>query len=722
MTSGCTSGPWVSCEPLSALFEVCKRGLNLSKETHPFKTYRLHAEECCKLVSELVKEVYSYPEDLAKFALLFSELHDVGKLLPEWSLSQEERPYHAIEGAEWLLREGFEPLMSSPYREVLAYAIITHHSPLRIGFEVEKTIERAERIKRRHFDKYFKCRALLKALNSLLKKMEKGVRFDLADAIGIVKLADVISAKSLPMDRVLRQYHWPSGLEEELTKGISKRARERRGLFDRSKFEKQMEIASSGRRHLLIAAPTGWGKTVLALIRMIKLKPIKVFYVLPTITAIKDFYDTFTEILDEEYVGEYFYFADVELMGRREPEEEGLLDVYRYFIPKITVTTMDQLLLTLLQAGKYHVRRFNLRNSLLIFDEFHLLTPKMMACLRAFSKDLLKHYNASCLFMSATPSPYYSSLLKGGLPQLEAMVLCDEYRRLKRHKIEDHDEEIEDFVAEKQDLLRKERTLVIANTVSEAQRVYRSLKKSLGSSRNVVLIHGDFAYKDRARKEGQIEKADVLVSTQVAEVSLDVSFDLLVTELSPIPSLVQRFGRVNRYGGEPRMTNVFICKPEDYAPYGKMLIDLARENLPMLLRGLEQRGEEVYLNEEFWQYEQVYVGEVEKVEEKVSEAIDKMLDFFSFTASERDILEMLGREETYLAIPKIYLEEALNLRRRLEELKGTGHHEERMKIYAQIKKCLVPASRSDVRRADWSDELRLPIIEDYDEEVGIVRC
>jgi CRISPR/Cas system-associated endonuclease/helicase Cas3 len=133
------------------------------------------------------------------------------------------------------------------------------------------------------------------------------------------------------------------------------------------------------------------GKTTLALIRMIKLKPIKVFYILPTITAIKDFYDTFTKILDKTYIGEYFYFVDVELLGRREVEEKGLFDIYRYFIPKINITTIDQLLLTTFQVGKYHIRRFNFRNSLLIFDEFHLLTPQMLAGIIYLLKNLSEH-------------------------------------------------------------------------------------------------------------------------------------------------------------------------------------------------------------------------------------------------------------------------------------------------------------------------------------------
>jgi CRISPR-associated endonuclease/helicase Cas3 len=706
---------------LNILNKLCEKGLDPSKETHLGKPYYLHVEECNKIVNTIMKEIYGYSEDLVAFALLFSELHDIGKLLPEWALNQKPRPRHAIEGAELFLREDID--VGFLNRDFLAYAIITHHSPLYILNEVRKVIESAEKDEPRHFSKYYKCKALTGISSgsnnvTILLGRSKRRAIDFADAIGIVKLADIVSAKNLPVDNILMQYRWPGNLENKLISEISRRAYEKKGNFDQSKFERQMKIASSGEKHLLVAAPTGWGKTALALVRMVRLKPVKVFYVLPTITAIKDFYETFTDLLDETYVGEYFYFADVDLLGRYEFEEENPIDIYRYFIPKITLTTIDQLLLTMLQIGRYHIRRFNLKNSLLILDEFHLLTPQMVGALRFFLKNLSEHYGFSCLFMSATPSPVYVNLLKEVLPPLKTIIFDDEYRRLRRHKIEYYDDiRVEDLIMEKQDLLLKERTLIIVNTVSKAQKIYRDLKDVLGGSRNIVLIHGDFAYKDRARKEDQIGKADILVSTQVAEVSLDISFNLLITELSPIPSLVQRFGRANRYGGAPDKTNVFICKPERYEPYGKILIDLADKNLPVLLDSLELKGEEAYLNGDFWWYEQIYVDEVEKIEKMISERLDMMLNFFSFLARENEVLEMLGREETWLAIPKIYLEDALNLCKRLDNTK----YEERRKIYTQIKKYLVPASRSDIKKAELSNELKLPVIINYDEDIGVIR-
>jgi CRISPR-associated endonuclease/helicase Cas3 len=55
----------------------------------------------------------------------------------------------------------------------------------------------------------------------------------------------------------------------------------------------------------------------------------------------------------------------------------------------------------------------------------------------------------------------------------------------------------------------------------------------------------------------------VLVATQVVEVSLDVSFDTLFTEVAPVDDLLQRFGRVNRYGKHPAGVKVHVATVYD---------------------------------------------------------------------------------------------------------------------------------------------------------------
>ena len=60
------------------------------------------------------------------------------------------------------------------------------------------------------------------------------------------------------------------------------------------------------------------------------------------------------------------------------------------------------------------------------------------------------------------------------------------------------------------------------------------------------------------------------VTTQVAEMSLDLSADLLVTDYAPIPAMIQRLGRLNRFEEKPEVIKMAILiEPEMTLPYSK---------------------------------------------------------------------------------------------------------------------------------------------------------
>jgi CRISPR-associated endonuclease Cas3-HD len=100
--------------------------------------------------------------------------------------------------------------------------------------------------------------------------------------------------------------------------------------------------------------------------------------------------------------------------------------------------------------------------------------------------------------------------------------------------------------------------LVIRNTVRRAQRTYRAMVRAFGVER-VMLVHARFTVADRRRLDGKLlewfgPRGDrptgepfVVVATQVAEQSLDIDLDLLVSDLAPIDLLIQRLGRTHRH-------------------------------------------------------------------------------------------------------------------------------------------------------------------------------
>ncbi|MDB9524384.1 CRISPR-associated helicase Cas3' [Oscillatoria sp. CS-180] len=103
---------------------------------------------------------------------------------------------------------------------------------------------------------------------------------------------------------------------------------------------------------------------------------------------------------------------------------------------------------------------------------------------------------------------------------------------------------------------------VICSTVGRAQKVYECLKPYFTPKKELGLFHGRFLFADREEieqdcldmfgKKGKRPEKYVLVATQVIEQSLDVDFDLMISDLAPIDLLLQRSGRLHRHSGRKR--------------------------------------------------------------------------------------------------------------------------------------------------------------------------
>jgi CRISPR-associated endonuclease/helicase Cas3 len=131
------------------------------------------------------------------------------------------------------------------------------------------------------------------------------------------------------------------------------------------------------------------------------------------------------------------------------------------------------------------------------------------------------------------------------------------------------------------------------NQVRRAQDLYT---RTIDLFPNVpsMLIHSRFMRGHRALLEKKLkqdfDQADgpcLVVSTQVVEVSLDISFDLMITEAAPLDSLIQRFGRVNRRRNEATIGKykpVHVIAPYDdpkgSLPYNHEIVQKSFAALP----------------------------------------------------------------------------------------------------------------------------------------------
>ena len=104
--------------------------------------------------------------------------------------------------------------------------------------------------------------------------------------------------------------------------------------------------------------------------------------------------------------------------------------------------------------------------------------------------------------------------------------------------------------------------MVVRESVGKAQATFRAIKRAVGDSIEVVLLHARFRHCDRKRiaddlicrfgKDSDRPDRFILVATQVVEMSLDVDFDFLITDPAPLAATLQRSGRTHRHEGRRR--------------------------------------------------------------------------------------------------------------------------------------------------------------------------
>lgn len=342
-----------------------------------------------------------------------------------------------------------------------------------------------------------------------------------------------------------------------------------------------------------IEAPTGAGKTLAAMlwVQRNRRHGERVFYLLPYQASIEAMATTLEEIYGKDNVGvvharainyafrDYFEnFGEYQTAATQAKKET---DINRLVHKPIKVATPFQLLKWFFGIPRFEIGVSEMAGALFIFDEIHAYDAHTVALIVEMVR-MLKRLGGRCLFMSATFPPFLQQLLEMAIgcdaAKIGLSVNDDEWtRRLLngvRHRLRWHEKTLEELVPLVVEAVNEgKRVLVVANRVAQAQEIFNELKNGIGI-KDVYLLHGRLTHRDRVSREkfvidslrGRSEKnldVRVLVATQVVEVSLDVSFDTIFTEVAPVDDLLQRFGRVNRYGEHSEGVEVHVAKNFD---------------------------------------------------------------------------------------------------------------------------------------------------------------
>lgn len=323
----------------------------------------------------------------------------------------------------------------------------------------------------------------------------------------------------------------------------------------------------------LLEAPTGSGKTEAALHWALKnrLGGERIFYVLPHQASINKMAERLKVLFGEENVGIlhgratlqefHHYFNDGNYEDASAQAKERINATQQIYRP-IKILTPYQLLKLMFGCRYFEIGLSELLGGLVIFDEIHAYEAHTAALIDVMI-GRLQTLRVRYLFMTATFPEFLKTNLQstlGGVPSLHLDASHPRDAQLlntARHRLQLHDATLESLTDDIVRDAQKGTVLVVCNRVQQAQDIYRALQERV---ENVALLHSRFIARHRADKEKALittpnakderervrPSAQVLVATQVVEVSLNVSFDTIYTEIAPVDALLQRFGRVNR--------------------------------------------------------------------------------------------------------------------------------------------------------------------------------
>jgi CRISPR-associated endonuclease/helicase Cas3 len=314
-------------------------------------------------------------------------------------------------------------------------------------------------------------------------------------------------------------------------------------------------------KHVILHAPTGWGKT---------------FAVVAALGEGHTVYSLPLRVLVDSLVRDANNFNLRRCAAHHgSRKEHAFLD--RGDDPanpiECVFTTLDQSLSAYLGIPVgVSIRQGNIlpaviEASHLVFDEFHLFEPS-----RSWTTALLalRQSRQNGILLTATFSDIMVEFLVEVLGATQRGVeLVQAPRPFMNIKIVRPGRGF----ASARELVLGERTIVIRNQIEWAKETAGSLRRDSRVQGRVYLLHSELLPEHRRMVETEVTEVfgkrgagpAVLVATQVVEAGIDITCDVLHTDLCPPSSFIQRIGRCARFEGE--RGQIFIHPVESSSPY-----------------------------------------------------------------------------------------------------------------------------------------------------------
>lgn len=341
----------------------------------------------------------------------------------------------------------------------------------------------------------------------------------------------------------------------------------------------QEQVAASSAPTTLVTAGCGTGKTLAAYLWGLRRHPERQLWIAyPTTgTASEGFRDYIWEADVDGLLEHSRAEIDLELLSREEGEESGQraldrLKAIRAWGTPLVACTADTIIGLLQNQRKGLYAWPALCNAAVVFDEIHAYDRTLFSLLLRFLQALPE---LPVLLMTATLPAARLRALADLVERVHGRPLCriegpQELEELLRYsRLSSRDPWTNVLAC----LEEGGKVLWVVNTVDRCIEIANQADQR---GLNPLVYHSRFRYLDRVARHREVVDAfeasrshpTLAVTTQVAEMSLNLSADLLVTELAPVWALIQRLGRLNRRAIPGMAPKPFlVITPPGAAPY-----------------------------------------------------------------------------------------------------------------------------------------------------------
>ncbi|WP_288738750.1 CRISPR-associated helicase Cas3' [uncultured Ruminococcus sp.] len=324
----------------------------------------------------------------------------------------------------------------------------------------------------------------------------------------------------------------------------------------RSRIQQQAFDNSVNKSHIsILDMPTGSGKTLCSLKLALESGKKRIIYVIPYTSIIEQTANKFEKMFGDvlpvlQHHSNYSYDGGTE---EEKKTAEKLKRTCENWDAPLIITTSVQFFQSIYHYKGSALRKLhNLRDSVIVFDEIHLIPTELLRpCLKAVGY-ITKYLNSEALFLSAT-MPDYSKLFDKFLPDVNYNKLVTDrtnFKYFKKCEYKDMGRTTLETIAE--NASRCKNALIVVNTKKTAAELYSLVQgEKYHLSANMTPAHRSRVIEVVRNKLKKGERITV-VSTSLVEAGVDLDFNTVFRQLSGLDSILQAGGRCNREGKDAK--------------------------------------------------------------------------------------------------------------------------------------------------------------------------